>query len=213
MDRPHTVLPAPDSLVAALASGPPPAPAGKACLPQTEGPDFFSFVFVRVRFFVCFSAVNCGAQILGPLAIAWTAPISTVPAIWASTATVLSRACSYADVIPPDEDVTQLPDGTFFNHKLQALNVFEVDVDEALIDEAADIFYSGGADAFNGPFGGIGEREHSYDDCFTPCGRFFTQRVRGWSSNIAWCAVDDEQSFAKLRISSNGCSCRSASHL
>jgi hypothetical protein len=126
---------------------------------------------------------------------------------------VLSRACSYADVIPPDEDVTQLPDGTFFNHKLQALNVFEVDVDEALIDEAADIFYSGGADAFNGPFGGIGEREHSYDDCFTPCGRFFTQRVRGWSSNIAWCAVDDEQSFAKLRISSNGCSCRSASHL
>jgi hypothetical protein len=44
------VLPAPDSLVAALASGPPPAPAGKACLPQTEGPDFFSFVFVRGEF-------------------------------------------------------------------------------------------------------------------------------------------------------------------
>ena len=94
----------------------------------------------------------------------------------------------------PDRDVTRLPDGTYFNHRLQALNVWELDVDESIIDEAAEIFYSSGA--FLSYDSGVGAAR--YDDVHTPEGRFFTQRVSGWQSNIAWVAVDDRQSFARF---------------
>ena len=93
-------------------------------------------------------------------------------------------------------DVTRLPDGTFFNHRLQALNCFEIDVDERIIDEAAAIYYGG---AMRGPFHDIGESDAArYDDVQTPVGRFFTQRVSGWRSNIAWVAVDDRTSLARF---------------
>ena len=46
-----------------------------------------------------------------------------------------------AAAMPSDSAITRLPDGTYFNPHLGALNAFEIDVDEAVIDEAANIFY------------------------------------------------------------------------
>ncbi|EOD23142.1 hypothetical protein EMIHUDRAFT_195756 [Emiliania huxleyi CCMP1516] len=67
-------------------------------------------------------------------------------------------------------DVRRLADGTCFNRKLGALNVFEIDVDDA----------------------------EPYTEVATPAGNFFTQRVSGWRSNIAWVSVDDEHSFQRF---------------
>ena len=105
-------------------------------------------------------------------------------------------------------DVRRLADGTYFNSKLGALNVFEIDVDESIIDEAADIFYGrdassssdgdGGGDGDHSPFAGVGDSAEPYTEVATPAGNFFTQRVSGWRSNIAWVSVDDEHSFQRF---------------
>ena len=118
-----------------------------------------------------------------------------------STAKLSLTATSTARPAPllcaVDHDVIRLPDGTYYNHRLQAQNVWEVDVDESIIEEAAEIFYGRHGDG--GPFCGIGDDgAPTYDDALTPVGRFFTQRVSAWRSNIAWVAVDDTQSFARF---------------
>ncbi|EOD27329.1 hypothetical protein EMIHUDRAFT_114691 [Emiliania huxleyi CCMP1516] len=107
-------------------------------------------------------------------------------------------------------DVRRLADGTYFNRKLGALNVFEIDVDESIIDEAADIFYGrdassssdgdgdGDGDGDHSPFAGVGDSAEPYTEVATPAGNFFTQRVSGWRSNIAWVSVDDEHSFQRF---------------
>ena len=101
----------------------------------------------------------------------------------------------------PDADVVQLPDGTFFNHRLGALNVFEIDVDESIIDEAASLFFDSSSECtgeFGSPFSSVTDMEHTYDELLTRAGRFFVQRVSGWRSNIVWVAVDDHASFSKF---------------
>lgn len=104
-----------------------------------------------------------------------------------------AAASTLSEVADLDRDVTRLPDGTFYNRRLEALNVFELDVDESIVDEAAEIFYSSGCLSYDGSLGAA-----RFDDVCTPEGRFFTQRVSGWQSNIAWVAVDDRQSFARF---------------
>lgn len=105
----------------------------------------------------------------------------------------------------PDANVHRLPDGSFYNHRLGALNVFEIDVDESIIDEAAEIFYGSDADLQDGsrtdgirgsPFHSISNMAEPYEDVSTPAGRFFAQRV-SWHSNIAWVSVDDAQVFGR----------------
>ena len=98
-----------------------------------------------------------------------------------------TRTAATRTAVLPDKDVALLPDGTYFNRRLGALNVFEIDVDEALIDQAADIFDRSRVDSPT--FCNMGEPAEPYDDTVTPDGRFFTQRVSGWNSNIAWVAV------------------------
>ena len=99
----------------------------------------------------------------------------------------------------PDADVTELSDGSFYNHRLGAKNVFEIDLDTAVVDEAARIFYgSGGAgveEFRNGPFASTTAMREPYEDIHTPEGGFFAARVT-WRSNIAWVSVDDRRSFA-----------------
>lgn len=98
----------------------------------------------------------------------------------------------------PDADVTALGDGAFYNERIGAHNVFEVDLDSAVVDEAARIFYGSGgpaAGAFSrGPFASTTAMREPYDDIHTPEGGFFAQRVT-WRSNIAWVSVDDRRSF------------------
>ncbi len=120
-----------------------------------------------------------------------------------------ARRCAINNVLAaelsavlPDKDVICLPDGTYFNTRLHAPNAFEIAVDESIIEEAADIFYGRFdgrvSDSEGGPFDGICKRAVIYDDVLTPVGRFFTQRVSAWRSDLAWVAVDDEQSLEKF---------------
>ena len=43
----------------------------------------------------------------------------------------------------PDPDVHRLSDGSFYNERLRASNVWEVDLPSDLVDQAADLFYGG----------------------------------------------------------------------
>jgi len=132
----------------------------------------------------------------------------TAPARHPVVGCVLPAAAEHGGCAPvtdparlPDDDVTRLPDGTYFNRRLGALNVFEIDVDETLVDEAADIFYGtsdGLCDNGSSPFDRISQMTEPYLDVDTRAGRFFTQRVTGWKSNIAWVAVDDEHAFRRF---------------
>ena len=97
------------------------------------------------------------------------------------------------DVASPDPDVRRLSDGSFYNERLRASNVWEVALPYELVDEAADLFYGGG--------GALcemvqGQRE-PYSDLATAAGTFFSQRVT-WNSDLLWVSVDDRAAFAKF---------------
>ena len=87
-----------------------------------------------------------------------------------------------------DADVICLPDGKYFNTRLAAPNVWEIGIDEALVDEAAQIFYDSGS------FEKLTQMREPYMDIDSSVGTFFAQRVT-WDSNIAWVSVDDRASF------------------
>ena len=46
----------------------------------------------------------------------------------------------------PDPDVHRLSDGSYYNKRLRASNVWEVSLPSNLVDQAADIFYGDGSD-------------------------------------------------------------------
>jgi hypothetical protein len=108
----------------------------------------------------------------------------------------------------PDPDVERLADGSFYNKRLGASNVWEVDVDPLIIDEASDLFYAVGGDdevtdtdgvgvgvsVSDPPFEDVTEMREPYLDLKTRVGAFFAQRV-SWESNIAWVSVDDARAF------------------
>jgi len=87
-----------------------------------------------------------------------------------------------------DADVIRLPDGNYFNRRLAAPNVWEIGVDESLVDEAAEIFYD------TESFEKLTQMREPYMDIDSTAGPFFAQRVT-WDSNIAWVSVDDQASF------------------
>ena len=56
-------------------------------------------------------------------------------------------------------------------------NVWEIDVDLSIIDEAAHIFFGDADDG--GPFAGTTSMAEPYEEICTECGTFFAQRVFG----------------------------------
>ena len=93
----------------------------------------------------------------------------------------------------PDPDVRRLSDGSFYNERLQASNVWEVALPSDLVDAAADLFYSGS--------GALCERvqgqREPYSDMATASGTFFSQKVT-WHSDLSWVSVDDHVAFARF---------------
>ena len=81
-------------------------------------------------------------------------------------------------------------DGLYYNERLRAHNVWEINVDMDLIDEAAAIFERARPLACAHP--------EPYDAFSTPSGRFFAHRV-SWQSDIAWISADDRKSLGALR--------------
>ena len=92
----------------------------------------------------------------------------------------------------PDPDVHQLSDGSFYNERLRASNVWEVDLPSDLVDEAADLFY-GGRVALSEMVQG---QHEPYGDMATAAGTFFCQKVTSWNSDLLWVSVDDHAAFA-----------------
>ena len=98
----------------------------------------------------------------------------------------------------PDPDVVRCSDGTtFYNKRLDAANVWEVDVDPEVIEEVAQIFFGEAGDSSGGPFAGTTGMAEPYQEIETTCGTFFAQRV-SWDSNIAWVSVDDQRSLSRF---------------
>ena len=90
------------------------------------------------------------------------------------------------------DHASRVSDGLFYNDQLGAHNIWEIDVDEALIDEAAAIFFDGA------PFASLQQPGEPYEDIPTSIGNFFAHRV-SWKSDIAWSSTDDDDSFAALQ--------------
>ena len=95
--------------------------------------------------------------------------------------------------LPAASDVVRLSDGSFYNTKLRAPSVWEIDIEPSHVGEAAELFYGPAGDA--GPFSRVGEMVEPYEEFKSKAGTFFAQRVVGWDSDIAWVSVDDAQSF------------------
>ena len=90
-----------------------------------------------------------------------------------------------------DADVNHVGDGLYYNQRLHAHNIWEIDVDPELIDEAASIFYTGS------PFASMQQEGEPISSHPTRSGNFFALRV-SWQSDIAWISADDEASFSAL---------------
>lgn len=104
----------------------------------------------------------------------------------AAAASLTSRLrCSLVE----PEAIRRLDDGLFYNENFYAHNIWEIKVDEALLDEAAGIFWEGQ------PFASLLQPGEPYADLATPSGlRFFAQRVT-WDSDISWISTDDMRSY------------------
>ena len=94
----------------------------------------------------------------------------------------------------PDPDVHRLSDGSFYNERLRASNVWEMALPSDLVDEAADLFY-GGRVALSEMVQG---QHEPYSDMATAAGTFFCQKVTSWNSDLLWVSVDDRAAFAKF---------------
>ena len=93
-----------------------------------------------------------------------------------------------------DADVVRLGDGSFFNARLGARNVWEVDLDPALVDEAAAVLY--GRDAEGGSvLDAVLAAREPYLDVRSSVGDLFSMRVTNWQSDIAWVSVDEQRAY------------------
>jgi hypothetical protein len=92
-----------------------------------------------------------------------------------------------------DPDVVELDEGLHFNSRLDAANVWEFDVDPAIIDEATRIFEDGRH------FAHLAREGEALESVATPSGGFFVARVLSWASDAAWVSADDDTSFGRLR--------------
>ena len=90
--------------------------------------------------------------------------------------------------VAAEPDVRQISPGLFYNERFSAHNVWEIDVDTDLVDEAASIYYDGL------PFASLQQPGEPYADIMTNAGNFFAHRVN-WESDIAWSSADDERAF------------------
>ena len=116
----------------------------------------------------------------------------------AKAATIAAAALSRCDVIRcqahrlDDGQIHRLDDGLYYNAAFGAHNIWEVSIDEELVDEAAQIFTEGD------PFAALLEPGEPYVDLSTPCGlKFFGHRV-SWDSDISWISTDDEWSYRRF---------------
>lgn len=99
-----------------------------------------------------------------------------------------------------------------FNRDLCAPNVWEIDIDPAIIDDAAELALSASPharlDAYDMCTQWLADtQKDTYDRIRTPSGCFFAQRVRKWSSDLGWVSVDDaaayehfERLFHRMRL-------------
>ena len=124
----------------------------------------------------------------------WLSPATTFRSSWHYRAS-LARMDSI------DPDVIRVDGGLHFNHRFAAPNIWEVDVDEDLIDEAGRIFSDGA------PFASATAEGEPYETIDTSVGPFFLQRIN-WKSDACWISVDDMASynafhsiFTRMRLS------------
>eukprot|EP00327_Prymnesium_parvum_P000391 CAMPEP_0182838122 /NCGR_PEP_ID=MMETSP0006_2-20121128/23122_1 /TAXON_ID=97485 /ORGANISM="Prymnesium parvum, Strain Texoma1" /LENGTH=277 /DNA_ID=CAMNT_0024967099 /DNA_START=138 /DNA_END=971 /DNA_ORIENTATION=- len=87
-----------------------------------------------------------------------------------------------------DCDVRRVNGGLHFNSRLAAPNVWEIDVDQGLVDAAGSIFECGT------PFKSVTEDGEPYEEIATSVGSFFLQRIN-WKSDACWISVDDREAF------------------
>jgi len=96
------------------------------------------------------------------------------------------RAGVFMDAI--DSDVHLIRPGIHFNTRMEAPNVWEVDIDSAIVDEAVAVF------ELDKPFGSVTHDGEPYESVQTSVGPFFVQRIN-WHSDACWASVDDRASY------------------
>ena len=107
---------------------------------------------------------------------------------------------------PANGDVVALRGGGhYFNKRLGAHNVWEIDVDEALIDAACELNCIGSTsvDAYEMCANWLAdEQKDHYDRVRTPAGSFFARRSVKWSmlhgNDLGWVSVDDRASYERF---------------
>ena len=134
------------------------------------------------------------------------------------------------DVASPDPHVRRLSDGSFYNERLRASNVWEVALPPNLtliltltltspLTRTSSLgpypnpnqvalpqdLVDEAADLFYGGGGALcemvqGQRE-PYSDMATAAGTFFSQKVT-WNSDLLWVSADDRAAFAKFEAPS-----------
>ena len=93
----------------------------------------------------------------------------------------------------PTPTVVRLRDGLFYNERLGAHNVWEVELAPEHVDEAARIFFEGR------PFDELRHDGEPYAAIETEGGdAFFAHRIANWQSDAAWVSADDEATLRKF---------------
>ena len=142
------------------------------------------------------------------LAVGLAPPMAPPPQMRPRVGLWLSAAAD--DVCIPtatdDPNVCRLEAGSYFNKALGAANVWEIDVDTEIIDEAAEIFFDGA------PFKGCTEMAEPYEDIRTKSGgRFFAQRTLEMQRNLECTASLRRAHRPRARVCVS-CVCIQVSH-
>ena len=107
--------------------------------------------------------------------------------------------------VVPSQDASS--SSSHFNPSMCAHNVWEIDIDPAIIDDAADLLVptsgslqsSSPVDAYELCSQWLADDvKDTYDRIRTPAGCFFAQRVRKWSSNLGWVSIDDATTYERF---------------
>ena len=92
-----------------------------------------------------------------------------------------------------DPAITRLSNGHYYNQRLGAHNVWEVELDASLVDEAGAIVSEGS------PFAQLVGWGAAYVPITTRRGdHFFAHRVSQWNSNICWISCDNARAFDRF---------------
>lgn len=92
-----------------------------------------------------------------------------------------------------DPAITRLSNGHYYNQRLGAHNVWEVELDASLVDEAGAIVSEGS------PFAQLVGGGAAYVPITTRRGdHFFAHRVSQWNSNICWISCDNARAFDRF---------------